>query len=155
MLTCACHYVNHMPYCRILKIAHVSIDYLCCIGICSPDAQQDYLGLTYQDPSSHCVYQSGVYIGGQYDMKMQNEVLDKAMHGSRALKRPGRDLFREGDEVKVTVDCTLKTMRFQSPTLDHTLPLKRDSKPRQWVLMVTSLGPLDGGSCEIRFVGYG
>ena len=45
-------------------------------------------------------------------------------------------VFCEGDEVLVVLDCTAHTLRLQSPTVQHVIPIQQRHYQRQWVLNV-------------------
>jgi len=45
-------------------------------------------------------------------------------------------VFRAGDEVVVLLDCTAHTLRLQSPTVQHVIPIQQQHHQQQWVLNV-------------------
>jgi len=45
-------------------------------------------------------------------------------------------VFRAGDEVVVVLDCTAHTLRLQSPTVQHVIPIQQQHHQQQWVLNV-------------------
>jgi len=45
-------------------------------------------------------------------------------------------VFSAGDEVVVVLDCTAHTLRLQSPTVQHEIPIQQQHHQQQWVLNV-------------------
>jgi len=55
--------------------------------------------------------------------------------------RGDRDkVFRAGDEVVVVLDCTAHTLRLQSPTVQHVIPIQQQHQQQRWVLNVNFFG---------------
>jgi len=109
------------------------------IGVSAPGIQPNSDGLTSVDSSSYGMASNGgVTAAGpqiisnytglpassiiQADLLKQQEYCDK--------------VFRAGDEVVVVLDCTAHTLRLQSPTVQHVIPIQQQHHQQQWVLNV-------------------
>lgn len=111
-------------------------------------------GFTDDAPSSYGIWSSGVLITAGASVK-------RATLSSTAITRP--DLFKQrrecdkvfaaGDKVTVTMDCDTSSVRFQSPTVDHTssIYVPADQQPISWVLNI-NFGP---GDHAVLFSHYG
>jgi len=120
------------------------------IGVSAPGIQPNSDGITHHDSSSYGIWSDGqVRAAGQIighyhelpassiiqaDLLKQRELLDK--------------VFRAGDEVVVVLDCTAHTLRLQSPTVQHVIPIQQQHHHQQWVLNVN----LDCGEHQVSLV---
>jgi len=109
------------------------------IGVSAPGIQPDSNGLTYLDSSCYGIWSDGlVRAAGQCIITDYTKLPASSIIQADLLKQRGdRDkVFRAGDEVVVVLDCTAHTLRLQSPTVQHVIPIQQQHHQQQWVLNV-------------------
>jgi len=109
------------------------------IGVSAPGIQPHSNGLTYEDSSSYGMLSIGLVIAaGQCIIDDYTELPASSIIQADLLKqREDRDkVFRAGDEVVVVLDYTAHTLRLQSPTVQHVIPIQQQHHQQQWVLNV-------------------
>jgi len=109
------------------------------IGVSAPGIQPDSDGYTGGDSSSYGMWSGGrVRAAGQCIIDDYTELPASSIIQADLLKqREDRDkVFRAGDEVVVVLDCTAHTLRLQSPTVQHVIPIQQQHHQQQWVLNV-------------------
>jgi len=109
------------------------------IGISDPGIQPDIFGLTIGDSSSYGMWSHGnVCAAGQKITRGYNELPASSLIQADLLKQREYfdKVFRAGDEVVVVLDCTAHTLRLQSPTVQHVIPIQQQHHQQQWVLNV-------------------
>jgi len=107
------------------------------IGVSAPGIQPDSNGYTVGDSSSYGMESSGhVWAAGQRNIDDYTKLPASSITQADLFKqREVNDkVFRAGDEVVVVLDCTAHTLRLQSPTVLHVIPIQQQHHQQQWVL---------------------
>jgi len=110
------------------------------IGVSAPGIQPDSDGLTVGDSSSYGMWSDGeVRAAGQEIINDYDDLPASSIIQADMLKqREEMDkVFRAGDEVVVVLDCTAHTLRLQSPTVQHVIPIQQQHHQQHWVLNVS------------------
>jgi len=114
------------------------------IGVSAADIQPDSDGLTRFHSSSYGIWSHGVVAAaGKKIIRDFGELpVTSLVRTDWFVHRTVYDtLFRAGDEVEVVLDCTAHTLRLQSPTVQHVIPIQQQHHQQKWVLNVNfSLG---------------
>jgi len=114
-------------------------DYWLFIGVSAPGIQPDSVGRTHENSSSYGMGSNGgVRAAGQRIINNYTELPASSIIQADLLKqREDWDkVFRAGDEVVVVLDCTAHTLKLQSPTVQHVIPIQQQHHQQQWVLNV-------------------
>jgi len=134
---------NQLPclhvVCRKVKVVKKPAGNSLFIGVSAPGIQPNSDGLTYGDSSSYRMWSHGrVWAAGQKIIDDYTKLPASSIIQADLLKqREERDkVFRAGDEVVVVLDCTAHTLRLQSPTVQHVIPIQQQHHQQQWVLTV-------------------
>jgi len=109
------------------------------IGVSAPGIQPDSYGRTHEDSSSYGMWSDGeVIAAGQMIIDDYTKLPASSIVQADLLKhREVWDkVFRAGDEVVLVLDCTAHTLRLQSPTVQHVIPIQQQHHQQQWVLNV-------------------
>jgi len=118
------------------------------IGVSAPGIQPHRYGYTDEDSSSYGMYSYGkVRAAGQVIINDYTKLPASSIIQADLFKQRGDydKVFRAGDEVVVVLDCTAHTLRLQSPTVQHVIPIQQQHHHQQWVLNVN----FDGGDFQI------
>jgi len=118
------------------------------IGVSAPGIQPNSYGTTAWDSSSYgMLSDGGVWAAGQRIINNYTKLPASSIIQADLLKQRGDydKVFRAGDEVVVVLDCTAHTLRLQSPTVQHVIPIQQQHHHQQWVLNVN----FDGGDFQI------
>jgi len=125
--------------CRNVKVVKKPADRGLFIGVSAPGIQPRSDGWTSWDLSSYGMWSYGeVRAAGQRIIDDYTELPTSSIIQADQLKqRADYDkVFRAGDEVVVVLDCTAHTLRLQSPTVQHVIPIQQQHHQQQWVLNV-------------------
>jgi len=125
--------------CRKVKVVKKPADRFLFIGVSAPGIQPDSYGRTVLDSSSYGMWSHGqVNAAGQRIISNYTKLPASSIIQADLLKqREEMDkVFRAGDEVLVVLDCTAHTLRLQSPTVQHVIPIQQQHHQQQWVLNV-------------------
>jgi len=109
------------------------------IGVSAPGIQPNSEGWTEGDSSSYGKWSDGaVNVAGQLIIDDCSNLPASSILQADLFKQRGNSdkVFRAGDEVVVVLDCTAHTLRLQSPTVQHVIPIQQRHHQQQWVLNV-------------------
>jgi len=109
------------------------------IGVSAPGIQPNSDGTTNWDSSSYGMWGGGgVLAAGQRIIDDYSKLPASSIVQADLLKQREKwdKVFRAGDEVVVVLDCTAHTLRLQSPTVHHVIPIQQQHHQQQWVLNV-------------------
>ena len=135
--------------CRKVKVVKKPAVFSLFIGVSAPGIQPDSIGCTYEDSSSYGMWSHGqVIAAGQtiiddYTKLPASSIIQADLFEQREWSSD--KVFRAGDEVVVVLDCTAHTLRLQSPTVQHVIPIQQQHHQQQWVLNVS----FGGGDYQI------
>jgi len=108
------------------------------IGVSAPGIQPDSDGFTHEHSSSYGMWSYGEVIAAGLIIISDYTKLPASIIQADLFKQRERydKVFRAGDEVVVVLDCTAHTLRLQSPTVQHVIPIQQQHHQQQWVLNV-------------------
>jgi len=109
------------------------------IGVSAPGIQPNCYGTTDEDSSSYGMESDGgVRAAGQRIIINYTQLPASSITQADLLEQreDGDKVFSAGDEVVVVLDCTAHTLRLQSPTVQHVIPIQQQHHQQQWVLNV-------------------
>jgi len=108
------------------------------LGVSAPGIEPSRGGLTVLNKSSYGMGSDGeVIAAGQLIISGHTQLPASSIQADLLKQREYRDkVFRAGDEVVVVLDCTAHTLRLQSPTVHHVIPIQQQHHQQQWVLNV-------------------
>jgi len=136
------YFLLHM-LCRKVKVVRKPAGKWLLIGISAPGSAQPGSGYTYTAPSAYGIESSGeVWAAGKRIISDCNALpASSIVRADLFRQRAAHDkVFRVGDEVVVVLDCTAHTLRLQSPTVQHVIPIQQQHHQLQWVLNVNFSG---------------
>jgi len=125
--------------CSKVKVVKKPADEWLVIGVSAPGIQPDEYGNTHGDSSSYGMDSYGeVRAAGQRIINDYTKLPASSIMQADLFKQLERydKVFRAGDEVVVVLDCTAHTLRLQSPTVQHVIPIQQQHHQQQWVLNV-------------------
>jgi len=125
--------------CRKVKVDKKPANNSLFIGVSAPGSQPSNDGWTDGDPSSYGMWSYGeVRAAGQKIIDNHNTLPASSIIQADLFKQRGSNdkVFRAGHEVVVVLDCTAHTLKLQSPTVQHVIPIQQQHHQQQWVLNV-------------------
>jgi len=125
--------------CRKVKVVTKPAARRLFIGVSAPGIHPDSNGLTSVDSSSYGMLSDGdVRAAGQKIINDYTNLPASSIIQADMLKQRETwdKVFRAGDEVVVVLDCTAHTVRLQTPTVQHVIPIHQQHHQQQWVLNV-------------------